>query len=118
MSEARSRSEQQLHPEKKPEMKAAAHEDDVVGKVYDSRLMGRLLRYLRPYKWQAGVSFVAILLKAACDVMGPFLFKVAIDNYLTAKRPEHPNWLARQLSPHPATGITELAALYLAALLL
>ncbi|AXC14990.1 ABC transporter ATP-binding protein [Acidisarcina polymorpha] len=93
-------------------------EEDVIGKVYDSRLMGRLLRYLRPYKWQAGVSFVAILLKAACDVMGPFLFKVAIDNYLTAKRPEHPNWLARQLSPHPAAGITELAALYLAALLL
>ena len=68
-------------------------DDDVVGKVYDSRLMGRLLRYLRPYKLQAAVSFLAILLKAACDVVGPFLFKVAIDNYLTAKRPEHPSWL-------------------------
>ena len=92
--------------------------DDVIGKVYDSRLMGRLLKYLRPYKWQAGVSFVAILLKAASDVVGPFLFKVAIDNYLTAKRPEHPNWLARQLSPNPLAGITQLAGLYLAALLL
>ncbi len=92
--------------------------DDVIGKVYDSRLMGRLLKYLRPYKWQAGVSFVAILLKAASDVMGPFLFKVAIDNYLTAKHPEHPNWLARQLSPNPLAGITQLAGLYVAALLL
>ena len=92
--------------------------DDVVGKVYDSRLMGRLLQYLRPYKWQAGVSFVAILLKAATDVVGPFLFKVAIDNYLTAKRPEHPNWLARQLDPNPVTGITQLAGLYVGALLL
>ena len=92
--------------------------DDVVGKVYDSRLMGRLLKYLRPYKWQAGVSFVAILLKAASDVVGPFLFKVGIDNYLTARRPEHPNWLARQLSPNPITGITQLAGLYLAALVL
>ena len=92
--------------------------DDVVGKVYDSRLMGRLLKYLRPYKWQAGVSFVAILLKAASDVVGPFLFKVGIDNYLTSRRPEHPNWLARQLSPNPVTGITQLAGLYLAALVL
>src|SRR5277367_2634939 len=92
--------------------------DDVIGKVYDSRLMGRLLKYLRPYKWQSGVAFVAILLKAACDVIGPFLFKVGIDNYLTAKRPDNPGWLARHLSPDPATGITQLAGLYLCALLL
>jgi ATP-binding cassette subfamily B multidrug efflux pump len=92
--------------------------DDVVGKVYDSRLMGRLLKYLRPYKWQASVSFVAILLKAATDVVGPFLFKVAIDNYLTSRRPEHPNWLARRLSSNPVTGITQLAGLYVAALVL
>ncbi len=93
-------------------------DDDVVGKVYDSRLMGRLLRYLRPYKWQAGTSFVAILLKAFCDVIGPFLFKVAIDNYLTVKHTEHPNWLARHLSPSAVTGISQLAGLYLGALLL
>ena len=93
-------------------------DDDVVGKVYDSRLMGRLLKYLRPYKWQASVSFISILLKAICDVIGPFLFKVAIDNYLTAKRPEHPSWLARHLSTDTATGVTQLAGLYLGALLL
>src|SRR5580658_10079793 len=92
--------------------------DDVVGKVYDSRLMGRLLKYLRPYKLQAGVSFIAILFKAATDVVGPFLFKVGIDNYLTARRPEHPSWLARHLSPSPVTGITQLAGLYLGALVL
>src|SRR5277367_2124333 len=80
--------------------------------------MGRLLKYLRPYKWQAGVSFVAILLKAACDVIGPYLFKVGIDSYLTSKRPDHPSWLARHLSPNAITGITQLAGLYLAALLL
>ncbi len=80
--------------------------------------MGRLLKYLRPYKWQAAISFVAILLKAGCDVLGPFLFKVGIDNYLTTKRPEHPSWLARHLNPDPAAGITQLAGLYLAALLL
>jgi ATP-binding cassette, subfamily B, multidrug efflux pump len=91
--------------------------DDVVGKVYDSRLMGRLLRYLRPYGWQSAVSFLAILLKAGTDVVGPYLFKVGIDTYLTAKRPEHPSWLARHLSPDPVAGISQLAMLYFAALL-
>ena len=64
MSEARSPRAEQPSPEKKPDNKPAAHEEDVVGKAYDSRLMGRLLRYLRPYKWQAGISLVAIILKA------------------------------------------------------
>src|ERR1700691_6278812 len=60
MSEARSPSAKQPHPEKKPDNKPAAHEDDVVGKAYDSRLMGRLLKYLRPYKWQGGISLAGI----------------------------------------------------------
>jgi len=94
----------------------SAPDDDVIGKVYDSRLMGRLLRYLRPYKLQAAISLAAILLKAGTDIIGPFLFKVAIDNYLTSRRPEHPNWLARHLSPVATTGITQLAGLYLGAL--
>src|SRR5271163_3611585 len=116
-------SHEHLILERKPVSAASANRmsntaDDVIGKVYDSRLMGRLLRYLRPYKWQAGVSFVAILLKAATDVVGPFLFKVGIDNYLTSRHPVHPNWLARQLSPNPVTGITQLAGLYVAALVL
>ena len=29
---------------------AAIHEEDVLGKAYDSRLMKRLLGYLRPYR--------------------------------------------------------------------
>ena len=28
----------------------SAHDDDVVGKAYDARLMRRLLVYLRPYR--------------------------------------------------------------------
>ncbi len=33
-----------------------AQEEEVLGKAYDSRLMKRLLVYLRPYKWQVGIS--------------------------------------------------------------
>jgi ATP-binding cassette subfamily B protein len=57
-------------PAKKP-----AQDDDVVGKVYDGRLMRRLLTYLGPYRLQVILSAVAILIKAASDVMGPYLVR-------------------------------------------
>lgn len=99
-----------------PEKPRTGPEDDVVGKVYDRRLMGRLLRYLNPYRLQAGVSVLAILLKAGTDVAGPWLVKVAIDSYMT---PQHtaPNWLTKHLSTLPYTGISELGGLYLLALI-
>ena len=98
-----------------PEKPKQGPDDDVVGKVYDRRLMGRLLRYLSPYKVQATVSVIAILLKSGTDVAGPWLVKVAIDSYMT---PQHaaPNWLTRHLSPVAYTGISELGGLYLLAL--
>ena len=94
------------------------HDDDVVGKAYDNRLMGRLLTYLQPYKLQAAISLVAILLKAGLDVLGPFLTKVAIDRYMTARPAPAPAALARWLSPNAMVGITQIAGLYLAALVL
>jgi ATP-binding cassette, subfamily B, multidrug efflux pump len=115
MSEVRFRSAQP-NPEKKPDSKAAAHEEDIVGKAYDSRLMGRLLKYLRPYKWQAGISLAAIMLKALADILGPYLTKVAVDRYMTHDSTGHANWLGRHLSASPAAGITQIALIYVGAL--
>ena len=97
-------------------------EDEITGKVYDSRLMARLVRYLKPYALQSTISVIAVILKASSDVAGPYLVKVGLDRYLTAQAtiltPGVPtNWLARRLSPDPYTGLGQLAALYLAALL-
>ena len=89
-------------------------DEDVVGKVYDSRLMGRLLTYLRPYKLQVAISAVAILLKAGTDIAGPFLVKTAVDTYL--KPDGHPSWFTEHLSRTAYAGVTELAGLYFAAL--
>ena len=92
----------------------AGPDEDVVGKVYDARIMRRLIRYLAPYKFQVVTSSIAILLKAATDVAGPYLVKVAVDTYL---RPDGKgSWLGRHLSPIAVTGVTELATLYLLAL--
>ncbi len=94
-----------------------SEDEDVVGKAYDGRLMRRLLTYLRPYKLQTGLSAVAILFKAGSDVIGPYLVKVAVDNYMTDVPNPHRGWLARHLSPVPMTGITQIGVLYLASLL-
>src|ERR1700744_2665587 len=98
--------------------KAQQHDDDVVGKAYDSRLMGRLLTYLRPYKLQAAISLVAILLKAGFDVLGPYLTKVAVDRYMTAKPALHPPAWTHWLSPNAMVGVTQIASIYLGSLVL
>ena len=102
--------------EKAPAQKP--HDDDAVGKAYDSRLMGRLLRYLKPYWLAVVVSLIAIAVKSVCDVLGPFITKVAVDRYLD---PTHRNaqlpFLNRWLSNDAITGISQLAGLYIATLL-
>ena len=88
-----------------------AADEEVLGKAYDSRLMRRLLTYLRPYKVQTGIALVAIILKALADTLGPYLTKIAIDKYLV-RTPASAGMLDRFLSPVPLTGIAQVAALY------
>jgi ATP-binding cassette, subfamily B, multidrug efflux pump len=95
---------------------ASIHEEEVLGKAYDSRLMKRLLGYMRPYRWQVTFALIAIVLKAAADVIGPYLTKVAIDKYL-ANRTESHSLLDRFLSSNPMRGIAQIAAMYVAILL-
>jgi len=96
---------------------AGIHDEEVLGKAYDSRLMKRLLRYLRPYRVQVFVALVAIILKAGADVLGPYLTKVAIDKYL-ANRTEAHSVLDRFLSSQPLVGIAQISAIYIGLLLI
>src|SRR5215510_10214685 len=91
-------------------------EEEVLGKAYDSRLMKRLLGYLRPYKWTVVVALIAIVLKAAADVVGPYLSKVAIDKYLSASNVQSHGFLDSWLSSRPLTGIAQIALIYVGAL--
>jgi len=94
-----------------------AQEEEVLGKAYDSRLMRRLLTYLRPYRKQVAVALVSIVFKAFCDVLGPYLVKVAIDRYFTpAKGTTSGLW--NWLSPRPFTGIAQISSIYLGLLIL
>ncbi len=100
-----------------PPQPSRAQDEDVVGRVYDGRLMRRLIAYLGPYKWQTAVSAACILLRSFTDVAGPLLVKVAVDTYMSPGRPTL-NWFTRHLAPQPIAGITQLAALYLLTLFL
>jgi ATP-binding cassette subfamily B multidrug efflux pump len=91
---------------------ASMQEEEVLGKAYDSRLMKRLLGYLRTYAWQVTVALTAIILKAGCDVLQPFLVKVAIDRYLSPQA-NTSTFLAGWLSPNALTGVAQLASIYL-----
>jgi ATP-binding cassette, subfamily B, multidrug efflux pump len=95
----------------------AQEEEEVLGKAYDGRLMRRLLRYLRPYRWQVALALASIVLKSFCDVLGPPLVKVVIDRYLTP-RSGTANGLWSWLSSRAYVGISQVAAIYFALLVL
>ena len=59
-------------------------EDEHLGKIYDGRLMRRLLGYARPHAAWILVSIVLLLLVTAADLAGPVLIKTAIDNHIRA----------------------------------
>jgi len=61
------------------------HEEDVLGKAYDGRLMRRLLTYLRPYRSQVALAIAAIVGHACFELVPPYLTKVVIDRYIPAR---------------------------------
>jgi len=54
-------------------------EEEALGKAYDSRLMKRLINYLKPYKGLFGLGLLFALMVSAFDLSLPFLTKTAID---------------------------------------
>ena len=58
---------------------STGYEEEVLGKAYDSRLMARLLRYLRPYKLPVAGAIVLLMLASLLGVVGPYLTKIALD---------------------------------------
>ncbi len=61
---------------------AGFHEEEALGKAYDSRLMKRLLRYLRPYLGWVVLAVALLLIYSAVQVTTAFLTQIAIDDYI------------------------------------
>jgi len=54
-------------------------EEEVLGKAYDARLMRRLLKYLKPYRWQVALGIVSSLLVSLGEAVRPLFTKIAVD---------------------------------------
>ncbi len=79
----------------------SSHDEDILGKAYDARLMRRLVGYLRPYRRHVALAIAAIVAHSALQLAPPYLTKLVIDRYIPAG---------------DLAGLSSLAALYLAIL--
>ncbi len=57
-------------------------EEEALGKVYDSHLAKRLLRYLHPYRGWVAIAALLTLPVAPLAAVGPWLFEIAVDRYI------------------------------------
>ena len=63
-------------------MAVETHEEEILGKAYDGRLMRRLLHYLGPYKLQVGIAVLITIAYSGMGPLRPYLTKIAIDSYI------------------------------------
>jgi ATP-binding cassette subfamily B multidrug efflux pump len=89
-------------------------EEEVLGKAYDSRLMRRLLTYMKPYRGVVFVSLVLLLVDSLLQIIGPLLTKLAVDRYLVpSAHHQAVPFLEAWLSRDAWTGLTQVSFLYL-----
>jgi ATP-binding cassette subfamily B protein len=60
------------------------HDEEVLGKAYDARLMRRLLGYLWPYRRHVAIALAAIIAHSLLQLVPPYLTKLVIDTYIPA----------------------------------
>jgi len=74
------------------------HDDDVMGKAFDLRLMRRLLHFLTPYWRIFSVCVLLILVLTGIQTVLPYITKIAIDDFLTLP------WAVVTLDQSPSAG--------------
>jgi len=60
-------------------------EEDVLGKAYDSHLMKRLLKYLKPYRLWIALAIILTIGISLATTIRPYLTRIAIDKYIVNK---------------------------------
>ncbi len=59
--------------------------DEILGKAYDSKLMKRLLGYVKPYKKYVFLAIILNIVVAGLGPVRPYLIKIAIDDSIANK---------------------------------
>jgi ATP-binding cassette subfamily B protein len=86
------------------------HEEEALGKAYDSRLMRRLLQYMKPYRWHVALALVLVAIVTPLELAPPLIFRKAIDSFFV---PELKGAIAESSA---WTGIFWLSLIYLGVL--
>ncbi|NVN89641.1 MAG: ABC transporter ATP-binding protein [Desulfuromonadales bacterium] len=60
--------------------------EEITGKAYDTRILKRFARYVKPYGGAITVVLLVLPLVAACRLAQPWIIKQAIDNHITTGR--------------------------------
>jgi ATP-binding cassette subfamily B protein len=60
--------------------------EEITGRAYDTRILLRFGRYVRPYSRAIAVVLVTLPLVAACRLAQPWIIKKAIDSHITTGR--------------------------------
>ena len=66
------------------EVAGPIQEEEALRKAYDGVLMRRLLRYLKPYRWQVVPAVALLVSLAAMQIVGPWLVQIALDEAVPA----------------------------------
>lgn len=61
------------------------HQKNGPNKQFHKRLIPRLLAYLKPYKKSTLLAISLMIITMFCNIMSPYLLKIAIDTYIASK---------------------------------
>ena len=82
-------------------------EEEKLGKLYDTRLTHRLVKYLRPYRWPVVIAVAMSVAVASMDILAPYLFGRGVDRYVVPG-------MRGEVEHHAAVfGLTVIALIYL-----
>jgi ATP-binding cassette, subfamily B, multidrug efflux pump len=87
-------------------MSTREHDDEVLGKAYDARLMARLWQVTRPHRRLVALSLLVFPGVTLLELLQPYLVKVAIDDHILRG-----DWVG--LGPVAGLFLLVLAGLYL-----
>ncbi len=78
-------------------MSSYIQEEEALGKVYDSRLIGRLWHYIAPYRWQVAITIGMVAPMFALELAPAWIVKSGLERLLTpeAVEPGRLDWLLR-----------------------
>ncbi len=55
---------------------------EVTGHAYDARLMKRMLRYIKPYRWGVVLAVILLIVGTGLELAVPLVVKTGIDNHI------------------------------------